>query len=327
MKTPSSVRKLTLLLLAALAGGIVGFVLGGRRTALANPSPTTQGNPSARATIESTGKTQDATTFENKTNEGYRLTLDNPQNSRRLSERDARLIQWFRDNNEADYERLFTSLGLDPGQRRSLMEHITKIYQAKIEARKHTSQLMMAQSEFDERMKLLLREKYPDYVAYEQRKPIREESGFLADHLDKAGAALTDAQRQALEKLLEQNEAFSSKTKGSLGGPRGNVPEQAYGTEAIAALERDQAALLREATAAGLTADQVTALKSYYRSELENYERILTAASYPTAKDIEAVERQIQSLKARGNTTPELSKLESQLNWMRKTEKMRSPRP
>lgn len=334
MHTVSVRQRVALPLFAALVGGVVGYFWGGQRpTANIAPisDPATLVAPVDRETQVSR---RDTFRPDNQTKSDYRLTLDFPQNVRRLSERDARLLQWFQNNNEADYERLFSSYGLDEGERRSLMAHITKIYQAKIEASKHTSQLMMAQSEFDERMKRLLGDKYPDYVAYEKRKPIREESGFLAEHLQNSGAGLSDSQRQALEKLLEQNEAFSSRTKGSLGGPRGDVPAQAYGAEALAALERDQAALslrsaslLREATAAGLSANQITALRKYYDMELERYDQILTASNYPTAKDIALVEQRIQSLKTRGDNTGELGKLEAQLKWMRKSEKVRPTSP
>lgn len=283
--TPSIVG---FMLLAALVGGIGGYALGVNRSIdSARMSITTNDKATQKVSAGRAGQGTQRTGT-SKGESGYQLTLDVPQFARQLSARDARLIQWFRDTNEADYERLLSSYGLDPAERRSLMEHITKIYQAKIEARKHTSQLMIAQSEFDEKMKLLLGEKFSDYVEYEKRKPIREESGFLAEHLQRAGAGLTDSQRLALEKLLAKNEAFSSKTIGGLGGPRGNVPPQAYGAEAIAALERDQAALslrsaslLREAQAAGLTSAQITALESYYRTELDNYDRFLKRTDPP----------------------------------------------
>jgi hypothetical protein len=258
--------------------------------------------------------------------DGYRLILDDPETARHLAERDRRSLATFRATHAPVYEKVLVEYGIDSETRESLYEHVVAIYRAELEVRKVTMQVMVAQRTYRDRMKKALGERYDDYLKYEDRWPVREESSFIAEFAGKSGALLSDERLNELQALIEKNETFTWKSVGSLGGPLGGVPELTDGTEnEISLLEQRQASLalqsaatIQQAKASGFSPKELELLESYYRGQLQYYADAIEKSQPSSPKKIARLEQKLANLRQNPSANAnEIRATAAMLDWMR----------
>lgn len=303
MTSLNKTHVLALTLAAATISGVTGFLLGARQPAQTpSPSePTKAAITSTRALSTSANPPVHIRRTGGAVTAWSALYLD-PAERARL--RRSAQLAWFREHNEANYERLLADLGVAPATRREVFEEILKIHQTKLEASATTSQLLEEQRAYGQRLRELLGENYARYADYERLRPAREESELIIAHTAEAGAAFQPEQVATLERLIDHAVAFSARTHGSLGGPQSPAPPQAFGDEAKALIERDQASLavgaatvLRSAREAGFSAPQLAALESYYQKQIGYYDKVLSRAHVPTEADEARLAEQVATLR------------------------------
>jgi hypothetical protein len=249
-----------------------------------------------------------------------------PKRAQRFVERDHRLIVWFKETYGPVYDKVFADYGIDPSTRELLMESIASVYRAKLEVRKVTTQMMDEQWGHRDMMKKILGPRYDEYLKYEERWPIREEVGFIAEYAGKSGSPLSGDRLEILQQLVERNGTLGWKPLGSLGGALGGVPEQTYGTEnVISLLEQRQASLalqstatIEQARASGFSPKEIELLESYYRGQLQYYDDAIEKSQPSSPKKIARLEQKLANLRQNPSANAnEIRATTAMLDWMR----------
>lgn len=227
---------------------------------------------------------------------------------------------------DAEYADLFAALGLDATTNSQLRKHLREILEAKADAGHTMGEVLQAETDYDERVKQLLGDKYEVYraeeAAYSSRREFEKIAGFAAAQQMSA----LPADRAAVEKLIQNFQAYSLETEGEWGGPYQGVPPSVGGenlapflSAKLATLKTQSALLLGEARTAGLSEPTVAVLEKYYRDNVAKLQTQLARVEDPDLNRRIMITQQLDRAKASSDPNPRLiQRLEAQLNALSK---------
>jgi len=212
---------------------------------------------------------------------------------------------------DADYADLFATLGLDDATSAQLRNHLREIIEAKADVTRSQGELLDARTEYDNRLKQLLGEKYALYRADEAAYPSRREYDHFRDFAGIQGLVLSPTERPVVEKLIAQAGAYSQMTEGEWGGPYKGAPPvvggedvEPFASARLANLQTQSAVLLAEARAAGVSAETLTGLEAYYQKDIAAQQQWLERIRNPAVNRRIILQRQLEALKASPNPNP-----------------------
>lgn len=239
-----------------------------------------------------------------------------------------RIVENFMRTRAPEYDREFARLGISENVRSQLIKEVSDILRSKVELSELNTALLQSQADYERRMKSLLPSNYSDYLAFEQASKARSEATRIAGYAQQnAGVTIDPTTIENLVPLIEKDSAYSQQTIGDLisASAFDGLPPQAVGQAAIAGIEKQRqelkasgAALISDATAAGLNANSVNALEEYFANNLAQYDQILNAARDPVSAQINHVQDQLSKLQlAAVPSAIQIQALERQLAALR----------
>ena len=260
----------------------------------------------------------------------YILDLDMPLLKARLEDRDRRLIAHIMESRGPLYERLFSGYGIDEAVREQLLHHISLIYQAKIDSRKTSTQLLNAQTVYENRMKGILGDKYLEYKRYEAGERSRQESKRITDFAKASGVFDISSPRWVeLQDIIQKNGAYSAETLGDVSGPFDELNKPLQGAASVlpfieqsqATLAINSASVVEQARARGFSPAEIQLLEKYYATEIAYYDWAVEAVHNPSRARIIMLENRLTALRSDPDASAaELRRLEDQIGRLRSGE-------
>lgn len=171
------------------------------------------------------------------------------------------------------YGPLVSSFAISPERHENILEHLSKIFSASLEAESAIAQLTLARNDYDKTLReTLSAEEYNQFREFEESKPAKRELELITEFLSARQMQLPASDIGVLTRFIRDERAT---TERFFHGPYNGLPEMAFGEENVSvALSRDAdriekaaAAMLARAIEAGLSAETVAMLQTYYSSQ------------------------------------------------------------
>lgn len=255
----------------------------------------------------------------------YILDLDIPWLRDRLEEKNTIAVEAIMVHLGPTYENLLDSYGITGERRAQILNHISQIYRAKVEAKQALTSLANAQADLETRMRKELGGKFDEYAAFEALDSARREISEIASFSERSGYGQLSVERLAdIQELVNETAAFTAKTLGEYGGPfHESAPPRVGPTvvpflsDAKSALERKAATLIAHAKARGFSEEQLGLLDAYYRAEIQRYSNWIADARDPLS-----VRRRQLEAEAVGAPpgTPAHQRIQMMLDALKKTQ-------
>jgi hypothetical protein len=212
--------------------------------------------------------------------------------------------------NDPDYTRLFTELGLKPDEGERFKSRLTELHRKAIAAGEPMQELLFARLAFDKEIHAALGdENYHRYREYEESKPARREYELLREFATKSNnLAIDPAFSEKIIGLIKNAKATTTET---WHGPYDPRPHPEVGqqmvlvnlTHQLSELRQASSNLVQALTKSGLPDDYQRLLKDYYSWKVDEKEREIAFFSLPEEERRkrvrESVEKTLEELRQR----------------------------
>jgi len=207
----------------------------------------------------------------------YVLRFERPTTRKFLNHDFKELVSQMSQQNSAEYDRVFSGLGVTPIKAEQLKSHLGQIHRASLEAGVAAQQLVAARNDYDARIRQTLGEEgYVRYREYEDSKPAWREVGKLQQQLVEGGRRLDPAAEASIAGLIQEHQTYTEFTSH---GPYDTPRPPAIGqVQVIDRLSQQQAqlveranALIEHASRTGLSDELIEGLHAYYSSAIEQF--------------------------------------------------------
>lgn len=212
--------------------------------------------------------------------------------------------------NDPDYTRLFTELGLKPDKGELFKSRLTDLHRKAIAAGEPMTELLHARLAFDEEIHAALGdENYHRYRDYEESKPARREYELLREFATKSNnLALDPAFSGKIIGLIKDAKATTTET---WHGPYDPPPRPGVGkqmvlngiTHQLFELRHASSNLVQALPKSVLPNEYQRLLKDYYSSKVDEKERAIAFFSLPEEemrkRERERVEKLLEELRQR----------------------------
>jgi hypothetical protein len=198
------------------------------------------------------------------------------------------LVSRTASENDPDYTRLFTELGVKPDEGERFKSQLTELHRKAIAAGEPMQELLLARLAFDKEIHAALGdENYHRYREYEESKPARREYDLLREFATKSNnLAIDPAFSEKIIGLIKNAKATTTET---WHGPYDPRPHPEVGqqmvlvklTRQLSELRQASSNLVQALTKSGLPDDYQRLLKDYYASKVDEIERGIAFISLP----------------------------------------------
>ena len=172
--------------------------------------------------------------------------------------------------NDAEYTRMFTELGMKPEDRERFKSQLTQLYRKAIAAGEPMRELVEARVSYDEDVHAVLGdENYQRYRSYEESKPARREYELLREFASKSNNLTMDPVWS--EKIVELIKNSKATTTESWVGPYAPLPHPEVGLVMVAASLSRKAAEYTQASSNLVQVLPKTDLPGEYQRVVKEY--------------------------------------------------------
>jgi hypothetical protein len=212
--------------------------------------------------------------------------------------------------NDPDYTRLFTELGLEPDERERFKSQLTELHRKAIAAGEPMAELLRARLAFDKEIHAALGdENYHRYREYEESKPARREYELLREFATKSNNLAIDPAFS--EKIIGLIKTARATTTESWHGPYDPRPRPEVGQQMVLISATRQLFELRHASSnlvqalpkSGLPNEYQRLFKDYYSSKMDEKDREIAFFSLPEEemrkRQRQEVEKLLEELRQR----------------------------
>jgi hypothetical protein len=199
-----------------------------------------------------------------------------------------RMVAQTSSNNAANYEQVFTQLGINSEVSEQLKSHLAKIHKAALETDTSIQQILFARIDYEKRLRSSLSdENYSRYRQFEGSKLAFHEYQNLQSYLQtKHNASIDPRYEQEIVGLIQETEAYTDR---SWVGPFDGLPQVAVGPEMVAGqLEQDIKQITANATRfrnrvsqVGLPDDYQSFIEKYYLDKVQTRQRFVERVRNP----------------------------------------------
>jgi hypothetical protein len=217
----------------------------------------------------------------------YMLQSERPGYTKHVQELIDKAVGRKLNQTAAEYQQVFSELGVNAEATAQLVTHISKIHKASRETEVSMQQLLLARNDFEERLHSLLPEdEYKRYKQYEESKPALREYENLQKFAASQNSPIDPSYEGRLAKLIQETKAYTQK---SWHGPQDALPQPGIGKEMVLGqlqeeknliLQRSQQ-LSNKARDEQLPELYQRVLQAYYADRMQQKERTMEALKKP----------------------------------------------